>query len=97
MVVSASKGQFLTNVQILGNTLEAARVLSEQLVNMYFNAGFNSGGSNPIIDADGTSYGLTPAEVAAEISVAQALANFFGNASVATGNRQIINDAVRTN
>ena len=96
MALSASKGQFITNVQILANTLEAARVLSQQLANMYFNAGFNTGGT-AITDADGAAYGMTAAAIAAEVNVAQALTAFFGNQAVATGNRQIINDAARTN
>lgn len=96
MANSASKAQFITNMQTLANGLESDRAIAEQLVNMYFNAGFNAGGANPIVDVDVTGNGLTAAKVTAMVTLLQQLARFFGNQAVTTGAYQTTNDQMRT-
>lgn len=96
MALSASKFQLITNIQTFATQFENVRLLAEQITNMYFNAGFNGGGSNPIADNDGASFGLTAAQIAAMISEAQQVGNFFKNQAVLTGNYQTINDQART-
>jgi hypothetical protein len=97
MAVSASKTQFVNNIQILANQLESARVLADEIATAYFKMGFNGGGSNPIVDADVTGNGLTAAKVSNLVTLAQQLGNFFGNAAVTQADYRATLDQTRTN
>lgn len=96
MALSGSKFQLISNIQQLATQFETVRVMAQQIASAYFNLGFNGGGSNPIVDADATSFGLTATKVASMITEAQQVANFFGNLPVIQGNYQTINDQART-
>jgi hypothetical protein len=94
--ISASKATFVADLQAAFNQLIGAKLALADLVNFYFKNGFNSGGSNPIADGDVSGNGLTAAKVAGAITLAQQLANFFGNSAVTTGDYEATAQAIRT-
>jgi hypothetical protein len=96
MAQSASKGQFVGDLQTCFNGLIQAKQQAADLVNYYFKNGFNAGGSNPIADGDVSAYGLTAAKVASAVTLMQQLASFFANAAVTTGDYEATVQAVRT-
>ena len=96
MTVSASKPQFILNLQTLANQLESARLLAEEVATAYFKMGFNGGGLNPIVDADVTGNGLSALKVANMITLAQQLGNLFGNAAVTPADYRATLDQTRT-
>ena len=53
--------------------------------NEYFDLGYNSGGANPIVDADVSAYILTAADITNGITLIQQVKNMGGNAAVTTG------------
>ena len=50
----------------------------------YFDLGYNSAGSNPIVDADVTVYNLTAADITSAINLIQQLKNMEANTAVTT-------------
>lgn len=63
---------------------------------LYFDNGYNSGGSDPIVDADLAAFnGLTAAQVGSVITAFQQLDNFFNNSAVTTGDYAVTFNAVR--
>lgn len=84
--------QMLTAVTQLNET-------KKQLIDFtgpYFPRGYNSGGADPIIDADVAAYGITAADFTSIITLADDVAKFFGNQAVTTGDRNAILNRVRT-
>lgn len=75
----------------------------ESIDSQYFDSGYNSGGSNPIVDDDlngvnpGTTgfNGITAAQVASVITAYQQLNNFFQNSAVATADYSVTFNTVR--
>jgi len=96
MSVSASKANFVGDLQAAFNLLIQAKLQCADLVNYYFKNGFNAGGSNPIADGDVSVYGLTAAKVGSAVTLMQQLANFFGNAAVTTGDYEATAQTIRT-
>ncbi len=84
--------------QSQGEATTLAQV-ADRLTNLetvYFDRGYNSGGTNPIVDGDIVSLNITAADLAALITLAQQLNNFLGNLAVATGDYDATLNAVRT-
>lgn len=96
MAISGNKATFVGDIQLAINNLIAAKLALADLVNAYFKNGFNAGGSNPIADPDVSAYGLTAAKVASGITLAQQLANLFGNQAVAQGDYEATAQQLRT-
>jgi hypothetical protein len=72
--------------------------VSDRLANLetvYFDRGYNGGGSNPITDEDLTSLGYTAANLANLITLIQQLNNFLGNSAVTSGDYDATLNAVR--
>lgn len=57
----------------------------EALNSVYFDRGYNSGGSDPIIDADIAELNVTAADIAGMVTIAQQFRNFLNNVAVVTG------------
>lgn len=58
--------------------------LSERVLSMfhaYFDRGYNGGGSDPLLDSDIVASGVTAAQIAAFITLAEQLGNFLNNQS----------------
>lgn len=96
MAQSASKATFIDNLQSYANLLLQAKLGFEDLVDTYFKNGFNSGGANEIVNGDVSANNLTAAKVASAITMAQQLANFFGNAAVTQGDYEATLQQIRS-
>lgn len=73
--------------------------VADKLTNLetvYFDRGYNSGGSNPIVDGDIVSLNITAADLGALITLIQQLNNFLGNVAVTTGDYDATLNTVRT-
>jgi hypothetical protein len=96
MALSGNKATFVADLQGAVNQLIQGKNALADLVNYYFKNGFHSTGANPIADADVSAHGLTAAKVAAGITLAQQLSNFFGNQAVAAGDYEATAQTLRT-
>ena len=92
----ATKLTFATQAQSDATTLAALGESLDAVVGVYFDRGYDSGGSDPIADIDIESLGITAADLAAMVTLAQQLANFLGNAAVATADYQATINTIRT-
>ena len=73
--------------------------VADRLANLetvYFDRGYNSGGTNPIVDGDIVSLNITAANLAALVTLTQQLNNFLGNLAVATDDYDATLNTVRT-
>jgi 23S rRNA maturation mini-RNase III len=73
--------------------------IGDQLANLetvYFDRGYDGGGSNPITNDDVVSLNITAADLAALITLIQQLNNFLGNSAVTTGDYDATLNTVRT-
>jgi hypothetical protein len=66
------------------------------LETVYFDRGYDSGGSNPITNDDVSSLGITATDLANLITLIQQLNNFLGNSAVTTGDYDATLNTVRT-
>jgi hypothetical protein len=96
MAQSASKSQLVADLQTYVNLLVQAKLGLADVVNNYFKNGFNSGGGSQIVDGDVTASNLTASKVASGITMAQQLANFFGNAAVTQGDYESTLQQIKT-
>jgi hypothetical protein len=92
----ASKITFTQQAQDTVTNIGKAMQVAEDLSKTYFDRGYNSGGSNPIIDSDVNQLGITAANVASFITLAQQLINLFGNVSVTQGDYKATLNKMRT-
>jgi hypothetical protein len=91
----ATKITFGTQAQNDATALAKVADKLANLENVYFDRGYNSGGSNPITDEDLTSLGYTAADLANLITLIQQLNNFLGNSAVTSGDYDATLNAVR--
>jgi hypothetical protein len=82
MAISEEKSRFVRKMQDSATLL--ARCVAEQqaLFAVYFARGYNSGGGDPIIDADITETNVTAVEVGAGITMAENLPKFAAGQAV---------------
>jgi hypothetical protein len=92
----ATKITFATQAQLDATTMAQVADRLANLESVYFDRGYDGGGSNPIIDADITSLNITAADLAALITLTQQLANFLGNLAVTSGDYDATLNTVRT-
>ena len=92
----AEKLTFAGEAQSQATTLAQVGEGLAAVVDVYFDRGYNGGGSNPISDVDIASLGITAAQLGDVVTLAQQLANFLGNAAVATADYGSTLNQVRT-
>lgn len=92
----SNKVAFAQQIQSLSKTLDATIDQTDDIVKTYFDRGFNSGGADPITDADLSSLGVTASLVASFITLSQQLANFRSNQAVLQGDYQSTLNKLRT-
>jgi hypothetical protein len=92
----ATKLTFASKAQDLATTLAHASNDLDDLVTVYFDEGFDSGGADPIANGDIESLGITAVELGSMITFAQQFNDFLNNAAVATLDRDPTLNAMRT-
>lgn len=81
----ANKQDFAKKAQQISGDLANLISDAKDLTNIYFDRTYDSGGGDEIIDADLSGLGITAANLASFITLAQQLANFEENSAVTTG------------
>lgn len=92
----STKLQFVQDMQAAATDMAKLKATMADLNSAYFDRGYNSGGANPIVDADVASLGIKASDVTNGDTLASDFLNFLGNAAVTTANRQATVDALRT-
>lgn len=92
----ATKLTFAGKAQTLATTLAQASNDLDDLITVYFDEGFDSGGADPIANGDIESLGITAVELGNMITFAQQFNDFLNNAVVATLDRDPTLNAMRT-
>lgn len=92
----ATKLTFVEQSQNDATTLAQVADRLKNLETVYFDRGYNSGGTNPIVDGDIVSLNITAADLAALVTLTQQLNNFLGNLAVATDDYDATLNKVRT-
>jgi hypothetical protein len=92
----ASKITWGTQAQTDATTLAQVADRLANLESVYFDRGYNSGGSDPIGDIDVASLGVTAAQLGSLITLIQQLNNFLGNSAVTTADYDATLNAVRS-
>lgn len=83
--MASQKVDFATKCQQIATALAANIYAAKDVDSVYFDRGYNSGGADPIIDADIVGLEITATELGAFITLTQQLANFADNAAVTQG------------
>jgi hypothetical protein len=96
MAVSASKQQFVQNLQQAMNQFHQATASLKDCDLYYYKNGFQAGGANAITDQDVVQYNLKAADVAAGMTMAEQLQNFINNAVVAQADYETTVQKLRT-
>lgn len=91
----ANKIEFAKKVQAVNTTIAQLFLDTKDLDSVYFSEGFDGAGSDPIIDADITSLGITAVELAAGDTLFQQIQNLRNNNAVVTGDYQSTVNALR--
>lgn len=81
----SKKNEFVNEFKLQATSLAQIIARCEELEDIYFDRGYNSGGADAITDADISSTGLTAAQVGSLITLGQQIVNFRDNAAVTTG------------
>ena len=76
----SDKSDVGTIARILATDIKEARAKLDDLVTLYFDRGYNSGGSDPIVDGDLTAVGITAVQLGDMINFGQQLATWLDNA-----------------
>lgn len=93
----ADKNTFVQRFQDASTRLAQVANEFDDLVSVYFDRGYNSGGSDELLDADiPAGLGITAADVTAGVTLAQQLGNFLNNAAVSTGDYDVTLNKLRT-
>jgi len=82
--MSVVKQRFVNGVLDMAKTLAETKDLLASARAVYFDRGYNSGGSDPIIDDDISGLGVTATQLTNMMTLAEQLENFFGNSAVST-------------
>lgn len=92
----SAKTSFIQQTQEVSNALSKASNDIVDLVETYFDRGYNSGGAAAITDGDASAFGLTAANVGSFITMAQQLTNFFTNQTVTEADYDATLNVMRT-
>ena len=80
--MASAKFNFGSKSQSIATSLAQAVNDAADIVSVYFDRGYDSGGSDPIVDGDIAGLNITATQVGAAITLFQQLANFVDNAAV---------------
>jgi hypothetical protein len=88
------KQRYADRVQAVLTQVAIAARDSRELYSIWFDRGYNDGGSNPIVDAD--LAGLTAAQLTSGVTLLEALLAFVDNGAVAQADRGAVLNVLRT-
>lgn len=91
-----SKLDFAQNIQNFNTQLAELFKDAPDLEGVYFDRGYNGGGSDPITDSDLTGLGITAAQLGDGITLLQQLQNFAQNNAVTQGDYSATVNTLRT-
>lgn len=80
----ATKLDFAAQAQIAATNFAQVADKLANVETVYFDRGYNGGGTNPIVDGDITILNITAAQLTSLITLIQQLNNFLGNIAVTT-------------
>ena len=92
----ATKITWATQAQVDATTLAQVADRLANLETVYFDRGYNSGGSDPIGDGDVVTLGITAAQLGSLVTLIQQLNNFLGNVAVITADYDSTLNVVRS-
>jgi len=92
----ASKETLAISAQKATNNLVKALSDIEGARSAYFSRGYDSAGSDPIVDGDISMLGISAVDLAAFVTMATQLLNFTNNVAVTQADYQITIDNMRT-
>lgn len=83
--MASRKFQYAQQVQAICTDLAQAIDAAADAYSVYFDRGYNSGGSDPIGDSDVVGLEITAAQLGSFITLAEQLNNFANNSAVTQG------------
>ena len=84
--MATQKELYVVELIRISNTLSQVMEKPELLTGQYFDLGYNSGGSDPIVDGDLINFnGIVAADVTNAITALEQLTNYFSNSAVTQG------------
>jgi len=92
----ATKLTWAGQAQAKATTLAQVADELADLETVYFDRGYDGGGSNPITNDDVVSLNITTANLAALVTLIQQFNNFLGNSAVTPGDYDATLNTVRT-
>lgn len=78
----ADKSRYASTIQNKANQIASLGVELQAIYETYFDRGYNGGGANELLDADIAATGLTAANVAAFIMLAENFGKLLNNQAV---------------
>lgn len=81
----ADKSNYIESVRGIATALASGIKDGADLYSIYFDRGYNSGGSDPIVQADLDAYGIQLADFTSMITCLENLAKFANNDNPAQG------------
>jgi hypothetical protein len=92
----ASKQEYAQAAQAVTTTLAQVADKMEDMVTVYFDRGYGAGGAKEITDADLAALGITAAELAGFITVAEQVGKLLNNQEVTEGDYDSTLNKLRT-
>ncbi len=92
----ANKIEFAKKVQAINTIIAQLFLDTKDLDSVYFSEGFDGAGSNPILDADLISLGITATELGLGDTLFQQIQNLRNNDPVTAGDYQATVNALRS-
>lgn len=94
--MAEQKTTFGQKMQAASTTLAQVADQFADLFTVYFDRGYNTGGANPIADEDVAALGITAADIAAGITLAEQIQNFLNSQAALQSDYDQTLNALRT-
>jgi hypothetical protein len=92
----SDKSRYVSTIQNKTNQIAQLGADLQAIFETYFDRGYNGGGADPIIDGDLAGLGVTAADVAAFITLAENFGKFLNNQSPFVSDYQATVNRIRT-
>lgn len=91
----SEKNAFTNQYRDQATAVAQARSVCEAMIKVYYNRGYNTGGSDQITDEDIAATNITAAELANMVTFSEQLVNMLDNQAVTQSNYQATLDVLR--